>query len=267
MSITSEIERIKANIANAYVACQTKGATMPSVLNSANLAECIASITGETSVTYKDYVDGATAIWTGEDGLNESNQWVDRISGYIFTPVSSSVVPVYDSSSKLLKFNAFGGMLSDFKPENIDYTMEIVLRDIPNITGGYGSGEGIISSTTHGTTGLNGFTMQVKPYTTINASQINSSRDSYSYLKADFETYKQYTFTTTPTEQIMNGTIYKTYNGTPVHTTHLGLGCRENDTTAQKTKFKIHCIRYYPFKLTSEQIAHNREVDIAIFGE
>lgn len=46
MSIVSEIERIKSNIANAYTACEEKGATMPSVLNSANLFDCIASITG-----------------------------------------------------------------------------------------------------------------------------------------------------------------------------------------------------------------------------
>lgn len=46
MSIVTEIERIKSNIANAYTACEEKGATMPSVLNSANLFDCIASITG-----------------------------------------------------------------------------------------------------------------------------------------------------------------------------------------------------------------------------
>lgn len=46
MSIVSEIERIKTNIANAYTACEGKGATLPSILNSANLADCIASITG-----------------------------------------------------------------------------------------------------------------------------------------------------------------------------------------------------------------------------
>ena len=46
MSIVSEIERIKTNIANAYTKCEEKGATMPSVLNSANLFDCIASITG-----------------------------------------------------------------------------------------------------------------------------------------------------------------------------------------------------------------------------
>ena len=46
MSITSEIQRINTNISNAYTACEDKGATIPTIQNSANLAECIYSITG-----------------------------------------------------------------------------------------------------------------------------------------------------------------------------------------------------------------------------
>lgn len=44
MSIVQEIERIKNNIARAYDACASKGATMPDVLNSENLVACIYSI-------------------------------------------------------------------------------------------------------------------------------------------------------------------------------------------------------------------------------
>lgn len=44
MSIVSEIERIKENIANAYTACDMKGAILPEVLNSDNLATSISSI-------------------------------------------------------------------------------------------------------------------------------------------------------------------------------------------------------------------------------
>lgn len=45
MSIASEIERIKSNIASAYTAASAKGATMPDVQNSANLSGCIDTIT------------------------------------------------------------------------------------------------------------------------------------------------------------------------------------------------------------------------------
>lgn len=44
MTIASEIQRIKTNIANAYTVCNNKGATMPVTENSANLANCIDSI-------------------------------------------------------------------------------------------------------------------------------------------------------------------------------------------------------------------------------
>ena len=51
MTIASEIQRIKTNIANAYTACDNKGATMPVTQNSANLADCIDSIGGGGSTT------------------------------------------------------------------------------------------------------------------------------------------------------------------------------------------------------------------------
>jgi hypothetical protein len=46
MTIASEIQRIKTNIANAYTSCNSKGATMPASQVSDNLADCIDSISG-----------------------------------------------------------------------------------------------------------------------------------------------------------------------------------------------------------------------------
>lgn len=46
MTIASEIQRIKNNIANAYSACEEKGATLPATQNSANLSSTINSIEG-----------------------------------------------------------------------------------------------------------------------------------------------------------------------------------------------------------------------------
>ena len=51
MTIASEITRINTNIANAYTACNGKGATMPATQNSANLATCIGSIQTGTTPT------------------------------------------------------------------------------------------------------------------------------------------------------------------------------------------------------------------------
>ena len=50
MSISTEITRIKNNIASAYTACNSKGATMPATQNSSNLASCISSISGGGSI-------------------------------------------------------------------------------------------------------------------------------------------------------------------------------------------------------------------------
>ena len=58
MTIASEITRINNNIANAYTACDSKGATMPVTQNSANLADCIDSIqTGGASSKYGATLD------------------------------------------------------------------------------------------------------------------------------------------------------------------------------------------------------------------
>lgn len=55
MSIASEIQRIKNNIAAAYSACESKGANMPQLQNSNNLADTINSISqGGISVNKKD---------------------------------------------------------------------------------------------------------------------------------------------------------------------------------------------------------------------
>ena len=44
MSVATQIERIKTNIANAYTSAQAKGATIPQTQNSENLAACVQSI-------------------------------------------------------------------------------------------------------------------------------------------------------------------------------------------------------------------------------
>jgi len=46
MSVASEINRIKSNIADAYTEAEAKGATMPATENSDNLADTIATISG-----------------------------------------------------------------------------------------------------------------------------------------------------------------------------------------------------------------------------
>lgn len=89
MSIASEITRIKTNIANAYTSASNKGATLPEVRNSDNLASCIRNITGgggdvvfainQSSST----PDGKVLIREGKAGSNEFTSDIFSSKQYI----------------------------------------------------------------------------------------------------------------------------------------------------------------------------------------
>lgn len=78
MSVVDEINRIKTNIANAYTSLGEKGATLPAVLNSANLASVVATVpTGggtislpEKDVNFYDYDGTVVASYTASDFAN-----------------------------------------------------------------------------------------------------------------------------------------------------------------------------------------------------
>ena len=58
MTIAEEINDLKGRVNSAYDACVDKGATIPTVKNTANLPECIRSISGGSplppSASYED---------------------------------------------------------------------------------------------------------------------------------------------------------------------------------------------------------------------
>lgn len=60
MSISSEITRIKNNIASAYTALSDKGATLPVIQNSDNLATTVNSISSDETITVIGYCNFAT---------------------------------------------------------------------------------------------------------------------------------------------------------------------------------------------------------------
>lgn len=72
MTIASEIQRIKNNIADAYGAAEAKGATMPVIENSNNLATTIESITaGGTSEVMKSLLALDAAVKGGAEMTEE----------------------------------------------------------------------------------------------------------------------------------------------------------------------------------------------------
>ena len=74
MTIETEIDRIKQNIANCYTTLTAKGATIPAIENVANLAACIRTIPAAPSGTILhqyDRVDGKATVagfWTDGGG-------------------------------------------------------------------------------------------------------------------------------------------------------------------------------------------------------
>ena len=107
MSIVTEIERIKTNIANAYTACEGKGAMLPEILNSENLARCIASLRGSEKIPYITYIgnSGGGAI----TALSKARRYIASarteshllfgggVDGAAATNAGSTVVDTYDN--------------------------------------------------------------------------------------------------------------------------------------------------------------------------
>lgn len=73
MSVASEIQRIKTNIANAYDALENMGAEMPATENSDNLAATIATVSGGDIVTATNTTGSAIA--------SDDKVWLEKVSG------------------------------------------------------------------------------------------------------------------------------------------------------------------------------------------
>lgn len=86
MTIVTEINRIKENIANTYTALSEKGATLPTVQNSDNLASTVSTVTGggtEGDVVYAVNATGAsiregTKVWMNKHVITTE----DNVSPY-----------------------------------------------------------------------------------------------------------------------------------------------------------------------------------------
>ena len=95
MTIASEIQRIKDDIAASYAECSAKGATLPAVENSASLPDTIASISGGGGGDTVSAINKTGAaisqgdkVWINSEGLNVGNH-------YKWTNDEGNAYPVY----------------------------------------------------------------------------------------------------------------------------------------------------------------------------
>ena len=65
MSIQSEIDRIKGNVASAYSAIDERGGVMPEEQTSGNLAEAVRSVPAADALPA-----GCIVIWSGVEYIN-----------------------------------------------------------------------------------------------------------------------------------------------------------------------------------------------------
>lgn len=270
MSITSEIERIKTNIANAYAACEGKGATMPAILNSANLAECISSITGGTPVDTYDYVDdGLIMLFSGEDEMTLGT-WRDRIGGFKF--VSTGNAPTYDAENKLYHQTGAGSMLGDFvMPAHANYSFEVTIRDILGIYNPASSSSGaycaIVGSNMTGYEIKASGTFIGKNTSNVFCGIFEISRIDMPHSK--FTSGELSTFTFVPTVGIFLNGAKILDCGTPTIARNISL-FGHYDGSYRSNSYstgKIHSVRMYNRQLTAEEVMQNYEEDVRIYGE
>lgn len=127
MTIASEITRIKTNIENAYTKAEEKGATMPELLNSENLAGCIESVPkgseGGGGGNEYDAPDGYYhATYYDIDGTILYRDVVKAETNYT---ISEKYVGKYDPEN--LKFS---GWFSQIVDNNINFYSTPMLQNL-----------------------------------------------------------------------------------------------------------------------------------------
>jgi hypothetical protein len=268
MSIASEIERIKTNIANAYTACQEKGAILPTILNSENLASCVSSITGGEIETGGYVEKGLLLNLSGEDApIN--NTWVDRVSSI---PVKLVKSPTYDSANKCYSFNGTNqyGTFT-LSGAGADFTLEVYYKQDTNgrldvmvgKSAGNRMGYGIINADSKNYCWYAGASDSPKILPESDKAEQVAGQITYNRVsRQGSEIYFGHKDNTK--------SIAKNYTGTSTYISELEYSIGKNGYSSVSSTFysqvKIYAIRVYNRCLTEEEIQQNYEQDVEIYG-
>lgn len=219
-----------------------------------------------------EYVkDGLVANFSGKDTY-ANGVWLDRISGYKFTPVSTNTRPQYKASERLYSAETYGGMIADFKLSGAEpYTFEVVTRDIKNAQSEslslyYAT---IVGSDMVEWNNNDGGVFLAKLHNTYNQDITFGLADinQYSVKQSELVDNSMDTFTVVPSVGVYHNGVKmgdcSTYEG------ENGVGLFIHSSGSKVNSYrglgKIHAVRVYNRYLTEEEIQYNYEQDIKIY--
>lgn len=213
--------------------------------------------------------NGLEALFSGEDGYYEG-VWVDRINGHTFTPISASTAPVHDAENKLYNATSFGGMVSDIQsPSDGLCSLEVVTRDVKNVTRNGNNYGTIIGGTMSNYAIGNGLVIVKNASNQISLQSYKSQTCTYKPINnSEFVNNGLDTLTIVPNVGFFrNGVKVGDCNATP-GSSLIGLFTHTSGSHAStyRAKGKIHALRYYNRQLTAEEVLHNYNEDLKIYG-
>ena len=214
--------------------------------------------------------DGLVADFRGEDGYVD-RAWIDRVSGYKFTPVSLSTAPVHDATNKLYQSTSFGGMRANFMT-GTTFTLEFVFRDVKNMTKASASNYAtLVGCNMSGWNATNGIYIQKRPTTEELTTGIRNGTSSPSYVNHSFDNFINNgldTITIVVGVGFFHNGVKIGDCGTSMTSGNIGLFTHYDQTNASsyKAKGKIHAVRKYNRALTAEEVMHNYQIDLNIYG-
>ena len=135
MAISNAIQDLKDRVLSAYDACEEKGAELPDVKNTANLPDCIRSISSSSSGIYTTYEEVCKEIEFCKSTLLENGgkgsyagAWIGlRYSGAEyenFTLGSSNVVAIRTSDGRFYSYANDGADITHHWDSSKDFSID-----------------------------------------------------------------------------------------------------------------------------------------------